>query len=316
MLILFRSFLTFVFTCFISLTSYPYQDDIIAYVNEDVITSYDLENRLDLIEAINKTKVSDHKKQVLQTLIDEKLLFQIAKRNNISIDEKQITLYANEVAKEHGFVNSAQFVMYYKINQKELMKQIEAQLLLRKFMEMQVKPETRVSKQEILDNMETMSRNITNSFSLDYKTQVKIYEIVLYKNMVSKKDMLQLVNSIYSQLQKGASFESVAKQTSQSNSASDGGLVGFVKASQLSKPIVDAIEGKLVKFKAGYVTPPVETESSVMIIKLADVKKDKEKPKQLSETEVKNILYNKKLIINLRKFVSNLRESSYISVKS
>lgn len=310
MLTLFRVFLIYVLTSFIHLISHAYQDDIIAYVNDDVITSYDLENRIGLTESINKTKISDSaKKQILQMLIDEKLLFQIAKRNDIVVPKQQIKLYANEVAKDSGFASLNQFIAHHKINQNELMKQVEAQLLLRKFIEIQIGPDTKVSKQEVIDNMKIISQSVA------YETKVKIYEIVFYKEKINQNTMSEFVHNVYSQLQKGDSFENIAKQFSQSDSASDGGLIGFVKLNQLSKPIVDALEGKLKKFEAGYVTHPVETDNSIMIIKLADTKKDKVNQKQLSEEEVENILYNKKLAINIKKFINNLRQTSYINIK-
>ena len=304
-----KLFLIYTPIFFVCLLSYAYQGKIVAYVNDDVITLYDLENRVNLTEAINKEKISSSdKKEILQTLIDEKLLFQIAKRNDISIPQQQVELYVNEIVKDNGFANINQLVAHYKINQKELMKQIEAQLLLRKFIETQVKPETKVSKQEIADNIGVISTNIA------HRTKAKIYEIVFYKDKVSQDDILQLINNVYFQFQKGASFEDVAKQFSQSSSASEGGLIGFVELDQLSKPIADALKGKLEKFKAGYITHPIEMDNSIIIIKLADIKKDELTHKQLSEKEVQNILYNKKLAVNLRNFVSKLRQSSYINL--
>ncbi len=316
MLTLFRLFSTLMLIFFTYFVSYAYQDGIIAYVNDDVITSYDLENSVSLTEAVNKTKISNYsKQQILQTLIDEKLLFQIAKRNNIYIPKQQVKLHADEVAKNNGFANLAQLIMYYKINQKEFMKQIEAQLLLKRFIEGQIKPETEVSRQEVIDNIKTISQNVASS-TIDGNTKVKIYKIVLYKHLVNQKDMSQLINNLYSQLQKGVSFESVAKQFSQSHSASSGGFVGSIKFNQLSKPIVDALKGKLEKFKTGYVTHPIELDDSVIVVRLADIKQGKEIQEQLSEAEVENILYNKKLMINLRNFVNNLRQSSYISIRN
>ena len=48
--------------------------------------------------------------------------------------------------------------------------------------------------------------------------------------------------------------------------------------------------------------------------KLSDIKKLSALQKQLSENEVRNILYNQKLNLNLKNFIKNLRKSSYIKV--
>jgi peptidyl-prolyl cis-trans isomerase SurA len=303
----------------INMESNADQDDIVAYVNNEIITSYDLKNRVALTEAINKTKISNvAKKAMLQSLIDEKLLDQIAKRNGISISEQQIHFSTKEMAKANGFGDLDQLVRHYNINKKEFLKQIEAQLLLKKLIERQIEPETKVSNEEVLDNLNAISRNLNQpaSVALDMNGDVKISEIVLYKEQMSQKDMLQTVTNIYSQLQKGASFESLAKQFSQSNSASSGGLIGWMKLSQLSAPIATAIGGELGTFKTGrVVNHPIELEDRIILIKLVDTKQKKPVPQPLKEQEVKDILYNQKINSSLRNFLNNLRKTAYIRIK-
>ncbi|MDA0939159.1 MAG: hypothetical protein O3C05_02580, partial [Proteobacteria bacterium] len=58
----------------------------------------------------------------------------------------------------------------------------------------------------------------------------------------------------------------------------------------------------------------IETNDSIIVLKIEDIKKLDKNLKQLSEEEVKNILYNQKLSSNLRNFIKNLRKSSYIKV--
>ena len=67
--------------------AYSQQDTIVAYVNEAIITSFELKNRITLLEFLNNTKIDDSQKaDMIQSMIDEKLLSQIAKNNNIIIN--------------------------------------------------------------------------------------------------------------------------------------------------------------------------------------------------------------------------------------
>jgi peptidyl-prolyl cis-trans isomerase SurA len=311
-----KLFLLFTLLFVFNFEADAYHDKIVAYVNDEIITSYDLERRIKLTEALNKTKVPPKSEsQFLQALIDEKLLYQLAKRNDIKIPHMGLNEYANEISKNNGFSNIDELVKHYGVNKNELMKQIEGQFILRKLIMQQVEPDIKVSKQEILYNTKIISKNIDTDFKIDINSYVKIYEIVLYKGMIDQKDMIKTVNNLYSELQKGVSFESLAKQISQSQSATNGGLVGWVKLKDLSQPIVNTIEdGLMQEFKTGNVTSPIETKESIIVIKLADVRKTKVAPKALNEGDVKNILYNKKIVLSTRSFLSNLRKSSYVKI--
>ena len=67
-------------------------------------------------------------------------------------------------------------------------------------------------------------------------------------------------------------------------------------------------------FNVGAISKPIETNDSIIILKISDIKKLSAVQKQLSENEVRNILYNQKLNLNLKNFIKNLRKSSYIKV--
>lgn len=301
----------------INLVSHADQDQIVAYVNNEIITSYDLQNRITLLESVSKTKISSKGKQeILQTLIDENLLNQIARRNGISISEQQIQSSIKTIAKDNGFSDFAKLAKHYNINQNEFLKELKAKLLMKKLIEVQIEPDTKVSNEEVLDNMNAISGAIVQPTVIDLNGEVKISEIVLYKQQMEQKDMLQAINNIYAQLQKGASFEELAKQFSQSQSAQNGGLIGWMKLSQLSAHIAAGIENGLGNFKTGRVVKqPIELEDRVVLIKVLDTKQKKIAPKKLTEQEVKGFLYNQKVNSNLKNFLNNLRKTAYISIK-
>ena len=85
---------------------YGYQDKIVAYVNNEIITSFELNSRINLLESLNRVKIHNNQKnEIIELLIDEKLLSQIAKRNGISISENQENFYINDLLEENGFKN-------------------------------------------------------------------------------------------------------------------------------------------------------------------------------------------------------------------
>ncbi|WPX96555.1 peptidylprolyl isomerase [Candidatus Bandiella euplotis] len=295
------------------------QDYIVAYVNNEIITSYDLKKRVELAESINKVKISskEAKQSILQTLIDEKLIAQIARRNNISVPKEQVMSYIGLIAKDNGVSNLEQLAKRYKISPAEFMKQIEGQLLLKKLVQIQIAPDTKVSQQETHDNLNNISANVVQSSNVEASSDVKISEIVLYKQSLKQADMQKLLNNLYLQLKQGIAFEDLARQFSESPSASSGGSIGWVKLGQLAKPIADAIEQDLVHFKTGRVTAhPIDIDDRVILVKLVDTRAGKKVIKKVSEEEVQDVLFNQKLSINVRNFINNLRKNSYIHIKN
>ena len=293
--------------------AYSQQDTIVAYVNEAIITSFELKNRITLLEFLNNTKIDDSQKaDMIQSMIDEKLLSQIAKNNNIIISEKHIDQYMNDIVSDRGLNNLNELVNKFKISKQDLSNYIRSQLLLKKLIEYQIESETTVSKQEVIDNLETISKNFdNNTSSINPDTALKLYEISFSKGIISNENLEKSLNKIYSSLKEGESFKNLVQQFSQGKTSLNNGLVGWVKIAHLSSDIGNAFNNI---FNVGSVSKPIETSDSIIILKIEDIKKLHKKPKQLSAEEVKNILYNQKLNSNLRNFIKNLRKSSYIKV--
>jgi len=289
------------------------QDTIVAYVNEAIITSFELKNRIKLLEFLNNTKIDDSQKaDVIQSMIDEKLLSQIAKNNNIIISEKHIDQYMNDIVSDRGLDNLNELVNKFKINKQDLFNYIKSQLLLKKLIEYKIESETTVSKQEVIDNLETISKNFdNNTSSINPDTELKLYEISFNKSIINNENLEKSLNKIYSSLKEGESFKNLVQQFSQGKTSLNNGLVGWVKIVHLSSDISNAFNNI---FNVGSVSKPIETNDSIIILKIEDIKKLNKKPKQLSEEEVRNILYNQKLNSNLKNFIKNLRKSSYIKV--
>ena len=291
---------------------YAYQDKIIAYVNNEIITSFKLDSRVKLLESLNGIKFNDSQKnEIMESLIDEKLFAQIAKRNGISISENQENLYINKLIKENGFENIHQFIEKFNVNKNEFINYIRSKLLLKKLIEYKIEPETNVSEQEVIDNLHILSKsanNLTNGLSKN--SELKLYEILIYKDSTTAQEMEKSILRIYSLLKKGESFQNLVKQFSQSKTSANNGLLGWLKIKNLSTDIIDSFGPNL---KIGSISKPIEKDDSIIILQINDIKKVNA-DKKLSEQEAKNIIYNQKLNINLKNFLRTLRKGAYINI--
>ncbi|MFQ3306822.1 MAG: parvulin-like peptidyl-prolyl isomerase [Candidatus Midichloriaceae bacterium] len=313
----FKIIFLFVFS-FIYNIDYSYSDNIVAYVNGEIITSYEMNDRITLVELANKSKLSkDAKSEVLKELIDEKLLAQIANKNQMVISKKKIDEAMKNMAKSNGFNNLNDFLLNYKIKKSTLYKKLESQILLQVFIEKYIQPEIHISKQEIKDNTNAISQNTTAKSYIDINNdKAKLYEIVMYKKSYTPESMMSNINDIYKNLYKGESFEALAQQFSESPTASQNGFIADIRINQLSQNILEKIKNNDVKtFKTGIVIyPPIETDEYLMIVKLANISKKSGAKKSLPEEEVKNIIFNNKINTNTKIFLERLRSNSYIKI--
>jgi len=117
-------------------------------------------------------------------------------------------------------------------------------------------------------------------------------------------------NSLLEQIKKGASFEDVAKKSSDGPSAAQGGDLGFFKRGTLSKELED----KTFAMKAGEVTDVIRTKQGFVILKVNEHQMAGIPPFKQMEPRIQDALYYQKLQPALRVYLKKLREEAYIDI--
>jgi peptidyl-prolyl cis-trans isomerase SurA len=115
-------------------------------------------------------------------------------------------------------------------------------------------------------------------------------------------------NDLLKQIRAGASFEEVAKKSSDGPSAPDGGVLGMFKRGQLAKELED----KTFAMKAGEVTDVIRTKQGYVILKVVDHQMAGIPPLKDVQPRIENAIYMEKLQPALRAYLTKLREEAYI----
>ena len=282
------------------ITSYSYQDHIIAHVNQEIITSLEIENRVKLLALLNDIdSIKDQKDNIVQSMINEKLLCQIAQKNGVLIPEERIDNDVNIMINALGFNSIHAFCKKFKITKNSLFDYIKSQILLRELVKIYIEPYTHVSTKEVLDNLPIVSsRYFNHSLATKVDRKLQFRQIVLYKGRATNTDLQEVVLA----LKKGESFEKLVNQYSQQEGD---GLISWVSETHLSKSVLDAF--KLTFFNVGSISNIIKTDNSIIILKINAIK-------EMREDYVRNILYHRKISSNLKYFVKNLRKTSYIQM--
>ena len=119
-------------------------------------------------------------------------------------------------------------------------------------------------------------------------------------------------NGLRDQIQKGASFDDVAKQSSDGPSAAQGGDLGYFQRGKLSKELED----RTFAMKAGEITDVIRTKQGFVILKVTEHQQAGIPTMKQMEPRIQDALYYQKLQPALRAYLKKLREDAFIDVRS
>jgi len=216
---------------------------VVARVNDDAITDFDLAQRV--LFAIKTSGLQDSPDlrqrmapQMLRQMVDERLQVQNAKRLGVKPTEAEIQSRYAEIERSAG-LGRGQFRQYLQsvgVAPDIANQQIEAQIAWAKIIRRKVRSQVDVSEAEIDDAMNRMRSNVG-------KTETRVAEIFVPVDRADSVDEgKRSADRIMEQLRRGAPFAAVAQQFSQGASASAGGDLGWVLPGALDPSLEAALE--------------------------------------------------------------------------
>jgi peptidyl-prolyl cis-trans isomerase SurA len=261
-----------VFAIILSIFLYPSHSlsqrlGIAAIVNDDIISLYDLEERIDLliITSNQKNTVQLRKRlsrQTLNRLIDEKLKLQDAKKLGIKVQENQLEQAFSAVEKQNKMPSGGltQFLKSKGVNRLALLDQIEASLVWQETVRKKFRNRISISEEEIDDVINDIRES-------EGKPEYLTSEIFMPVNDPNRADeVLGNANRLIEQIANGANFSTLARNYSQSASAAVGGDLGWVRQGQLAKNLDLALS----KLRKGGVSNAIRNVGGYNIIQKRD----------------------------------------------
>jgi peptidyl-prolyl cis-trans isomerase SurA len=119
-------------------------------------------------------------------------------------------------------------------------------------------------------------------------------------------------DDLLEQIHKGASFDDIAKKSSDGPSASQGGELGVFKRGALAKELED----KTFAMKTGDVSDVIRTKQGYVILKVTEHQKAGIPEMKDVAPKIQDALYYEKLQPALRAYLTKLREEAYIKIAS
>ena len=245
--------------------------EIVATVNDEVISDYDVDMRLKMMQVLMKTPVTEQaSRQVLDTLILEKVKKHEAAAKGIALEDGDIQDGLSYLEKQNGMEpGSLQKILKEEgVSFDTLENQITADLLWLKVLRSENEKPPVVTDREVNERIEEIKKEMMKPAYL----LAEIYLPFGADQTAAEKQ----AQSLFERVVNGEVFPELAAQFSKGKTASAGGDLGWVPAGSLEK----AVDDILPQMEPGQMSKPVKGKEGYYLILM------REKQKALTSTDV------------------------------
>ena len=284
---------------------HPLEDGIAAIVNSEIITVSEVQTEIgDEIFRLKARYEGDElterllqkRYEILTRMIEHKLQLQEAKAKSISIGDEEVEKAWEQLSRNPtGFPPAA---AQSKAGLREA-------LMVRRVRDMEVRRGILVSPEEIRAYYKEQQQQFTSPHAHH------IRQILLLPKLGETRETLKTRGEILvSQLNEGRSFEKLAELFSDGSESVLGGDLGFMTKDELLPPLRDALH----KISPGEVTPLIETEIGIHILRLEESREGITQPFEKVKDAIANKLYQEKVQESHEKWMTSLKNKAYIAI--
>jgi peptidyl-prolyl cis-trans isomerase SurA len=248
-------------------------ESVAAVVNDDIISTYDLGQRVRLLIATsgvqpNEQTLPQFEREALISLIDERLqlqeLHRVEKEQKFTIiaTDEEVNEELEGMARQNN-MSAQQFLAalgQQGIGADTMKQQLRAQISWRRWIQGRYGSRLRIGEDQIKAVLQKVQQDAS-------KPQYEISEVFIDANRVGgMQTATQGAQQLVAQMQQGAPFAAVARQFSASATAAAGGDAGWVSPGEMP-PEVDAA---LEQLRPGQLSAPIPVKDGVYIVYLRD----------------------------------------------
>ena len=243
-------------------------DGIVATVNDQIITSFDLRQRMLMIIAMSQVQPTEEnipaiQQQALNALIEERLQVQeMRKYPDLKISDQEVDEDIARMAEEAGTTpeNYMKFLEQGGIRASNMREQLRTEIGWRALVGGRFNTRSKVSRAAVDQAMRQLTEAAT-------KPQYLVGEIYLEAARVGgQQAAMNGAEQLVQQMVAGAPFQAVARQFSAAPSAVNGGDAGWVVQGSVNPQLQAALD----TLQVGQLSNPISVDGGVYIIYMRD----------------------------------------------
>ncbi len=295
-------------------------DRIVAVVNDDIITLYELNGSIkpyeDKINALGYPEEKERRmlfkvrEGVLSQLIDKKIEDQLIKRSNIKISEEQIDQTIERIKEKNYFTEEDLRLALAKdgFTMEAYRNKIKEEILRTRLINLEVKSKIVITEEDIAAYYE--KHLDTYGGKQKYHLRNILIRIPTFADENKELEIRAKIDEILKELKAGQSFETMARNYSDSSTAAEGGDLGLFELDSLSPQLQKTIQG----MKSGEFTPVLETDQGYQIFFLQEILETPGKPLEDVSPEIERILFGENADKKYQEWIEGLRKQSTIKI--
>ena len=231
------------------------------YVNDSVITGYEIEQRRLFLRVLNAPETDIARAE--QALIDDRLRSFAARQAGITVSDEQISAAQAEFASRGG-LGTEQFVQLLArqgVDRRTFEDFVLSGLLWREFVRARIVGQARVTDAEVDEAMKKL-------IETPVITHVALSELVIPAPEGQEAQAMALAERIVRETRGEAQFAAFARQYSATQSRENGGRLPMLPLANLPPSLLPI----LLQLKPGQVSPPLPVKGAVVLFFLRDAR--------------------------------------------
>jgi peptidyl-prolyl cis-trans isomerase SurA len=291
---------------------------VVAIVNDDVITLYELNQQIrvmtgstaeDLREK-DEERYLEARRKILQFMIDEKCAQEKIQEMGIKIPPEQIDARIESVKKRNRWTHEDLLAALKQdgITLEELREKIKTDLERAELINYQVKSKIIIREEQITQYYEEHKEDFSS------EETVHLAGIFLIRrNPKDEEESLKLKakgEEILAKLKNGEDFAALCKKFSQGPGSDEGGDLGSFKADQLDPELRKAVAG----IEEGGFTDLIIKPNGIQILKLIKRQKAQAHPLEEVREDIYATLYQEEVNRRYEAWIQELRKETYTKI--
>jgi len=298
-------------------------EEIVARVNNEVITKSELQHSIDSAEDDAKsdcqnrctpeqikTLTEERQKNALRDLIDQSLLIQRGKDMGVSV-EPDVIKQLDQIRQENKLDSLEALekaVESQGLNWEDFKNNIRNGILTKRVISEEVSSHINITTDEIQKYYDDHKSDFIRP------EQVALRSIEINTSGKSEAEVAELrkkAETALKRIQDGEDFGEIAKRYSDGTTAKQGGYLGMYKRGELSKQLEDVV----FKMKRNDLTEIMETRQGFLIMQVLEHYDEGQQSLNTVSDEIRSKIMETKMEPALRDYLQKLREQSYVVVK-
>jgi peptidyl-prolyl cis-trans isomerase SurA len=295
-------------------------DRIVAIVNDDIITLYDLNQALqpyeDNIDALNysteqkRSALFQFRQKLLNELISQKLTEQEVQRYKIAVSEEEIDNYIERI-KETKYLTDEELrksLMEQGLTMDAYRAEIKRQIQRTRLVNREVKSKVVITKEDIAAYYEAHQEKYGGD--RQYHLWNLFVRLPPGAGEYDRQEARDALNAHLAKIKQGVPFKDVVDEANKSDQVVRGSDLGLFRLAELSPQLQKTI-GAMEPKQCSEI---IETEIGYQVVYLQDVIASQAKPLAEVESEIQDILFQEVVDNKFQAWIEELRKRSLIKV--